>query len=290
MSAILRDGLPKLKWVMQAFRLPQKETPRFFKYLKIEFLSHYGAEHFCPVSLLRVYGRSQLEAFRDEEAARYAQELLLREMEEDRAEAEGDVIVDIRLSEVMSPSVKTIEHSSTAQPTSIGASTTVMPDIRLPTNIQSTSTSSPVTVSGASSPIVSTETNSESSLSSSEPLSRPSPPVLSSSSLMSNDTTSSVAAHESIASKAASSESIVSVTRPMRNETRLPQPSHASGGESVYGAIAKRISNVERDSSLTLKYIEEQAKFFQRLFGRLEAKLGDVEAAVSLSLGSKNRC
>uniref|UniRef100_A0A8D9DUP6 SUN domain-containing ossification factor n=1 Tax=Cacopsylla melanoneura TaxID=428564 RepID=A0A8D9DUP6_9HEMI len=33
----------------------------FAKYVKLEFHSHYGAEHFCPVSLLRVFGTSELD-------------------------------------------------------------------------------------------------------------------------------------------------------------------------------------------------------------------------------------
>ncbi|CAG0894998.1 unnamed protein product [Darwinula stevensoni] len=34
----------------------------FGKYLKVEVLSHYGSEHYCPISLFRVYGTSEFEA------------------------------------------------------------------------------------------------------------------------------------------------------------------------------------------------------------------------------------
>uniref|UniRef100_A0A2M4A0L3 SUN domain-containing protein n=1 Tax=Anopheles triannulatus TaxID=58253 RepID=A0A2M4A0L3_9DIPT len=35
----------------------------FGKFVRVEILSHYNQEHFCPVSLFRVYGTSEFEAF-----------------------------------------------------------------------------------------------------------------------------------------------------------------------------------------------------------------------------------
>lgn len=40
---------------------------RFFRYIKIDFTSHYGSEYYCPISLLRVYGLTQIEAYKWEE-------------------------------------------------------------------------------------------------------------------------------------------------------------------------------------------------------------------------------
>lgn len=39
------------------------------KYVRIEFLSHYGNEYYCPVSLLRVHGTRMLESWKDTETA-----------------------------------------------------------------------------------------------------------------------------------------------------------------------------------------------------------------------------
>jgi hypothetical protein len=45
------------------------------RYLRIEFLTHYGNEFYCPVSLLRVHGTTMMEEFRhQEEAARGEEE------------------------------------------------------------------------------------------------------------------------------------------------------------------------------------------------------------------------
>ncbi|BGP10856.1 hypothetical protein JCM10049v2_006750 [Rhodotorula toruloides] len=42
-------------------------NPHFCRYLRIDFLSHFGSEFYCPVSLLRVYGYTQLDAYRESE-------------------------------------------------------------------------------------------------------------------------------------------------------------------------------------------------------------------------------
>lgn len=65
------------------------ESPLIWaRYLRIEFLTHYGNEYYCPVSLLRVHGTTMMEEFRhQEEAARGEEE----EYEEDTVESETKV-------------------------------------------------------------------------------------------------------------------------------------------------------------------------------------------------------
>lgn len=38
----------------------------FHRFLRLDFLGHYGSEYYCPVSLVRVYGLNQMEAYRFE--------------------------------------------------------------------------------------------------------------------------------------------------------------------------------------------------------------------------------
>jgi len=58
------------------------------RYLRIEFLTHYGNEFYCPVSLLRVHGTTMMEQFkREEEEARGEDEFVPIES------AEGESIV-----------------------------------------------------------------------------------------------------------------------------------------------------------------------------------------------------
>ncbi len=35
----------------------------FYRFIRIDFHSHYGNEYYCPVSLLRVYGLTHLDAW-----------------------------------------------------------------------------------------------------------------------------------------------------------------------------------------------------------------------------------
>ncbi|KAI9818495.1 MAG: hypothetical protein M1827_000554 [Pycnora praestabilis] len=37
------------------------------RYLRVEFLAHYGAEYYCPISLLRVHGTTMMDEFRHQE-------------------------------------------------------------------------------------------------------------------------------------------------------------------------------------------------------------------------------
>ena len=45
---------------IQSFPLAVDES-NYAKYIRVEMVSHYGSEHFCPLSLLRVIGASMME-------------------------------------------------------------------------------------------------------------------------------------------------------------------------------------------------------------------------------------
>nr|XP_057928718.1 SUN domain-containing ossification factor isoform X2 [Doryrhamphus excisus] len=75
----LSDRYPTNKWVklgtfhgrdertVQSFPLDEqlyaKYVKMFIKYIKVELLSHFGSEHFCPLSLFRVFGTSMVEEY-----------------------------------------------------------------------------------------------------------------------------------------------------------------------------------------------------------------------------------
>ncbi|KDN51360.1 Sad1/UNC-like protein, partial [Tilletiaria anomala UBC 951] len=53
---------------LQVFNVPPLTGDRqFFRYMRIDILEHYGSEYYCPLSLLRVYGLTQLDDFKKEE-------------------------------------------------------------------------------------------------------------------------------------------------------------------------------------------------------------------------------
>ena len=45
---------------VQSFPLSADESS-YAKYIRVDMVSHYGSEHYCPLSLLRVIGASMME-------------------------------------------------------------------------------------------------------------------------------------------------------------------------------------------------------------------------------------
>lgn len=68
----ISDRYPTKKWVrLGTFRARDERTVQSFpldehqfaRYIKVELLSHFGSEHFCPLSLIRVFGTSMMEEY-----------------------------------------------------------------------------------------------------------------------------------------------------------------------------------------------------------------------------------
>ncbi|XP_027875351.1 SUN domain-containing ossification factor isoform X3 [Xiphophorus couchianus] len=75
----ISDRYPTNKWsklgtfharderTVQSFPLDEhlyaKYVKMFTKYIKVELVSHFGSEHFCPLSLIRVFGTSMVEEY-----------------------------------------------------------------------------------------------------------------------------------------------------------------------------------------------------------------------------------
>ena len=70
---------------IQAFLV---ENPMIWaRYLRIEFLTHYGSEFYCPVSLVRVHGTTMMEDYKHNEEAAQADEE--EELEDDTLQGEA---------------------------------------------------------------------------------------------------------------------------------------------------------------------------------------------------------
>lgn len=68
--------------------------PHFFgKFIKIELHSHYGSEHFCPISLFRTYGTSEFEVLETETENQIAQEAST-DVEHDENSDEEELLMD----------------------------------------------------------------------------------------------------------------------------------------------------------------------------------------------------
>ncbi|MCJ1469081.1 hypothetical protein MMC07_007714 [Pseudocyphellaria aurata] len=88
---------------VQAFLV---ESPLIWaRYLRVEFLAHYGNEYHCPVSLLRVHGTTMMEEFNhDMKSMREEEEIELENGEEGDSEGLGSgsqVVIADALKEVL---------------------------------------------------------------------------------------------------------------------------------------------------------------------------------------------
>jgi hypothetical protein len=314
----------------QVFRPPH--LGGFYRYIRIDFLTHYGTEYYCPVSLVQIYGRTQMEAYREEERAR--EEALRRLASIERAEGEaieGEVVPPIVAYEPVngSPTAsisveKGIEDDETTEATptvpiidvlssksaaefltsaATGSALPVTPSLGAAshTTMRPTSVASPV--SEASSvipdPVVAvspgteadpTETLSSTATSAFMPSLDPSLAVHNAtstkptSSAPAGSTSSSArVGKESVASRAAGNSTVVSrasseaspAPRP-REDARQPPPLHApsrEGGESIYGTIMKRLSALEYNSTLAMRYLDDQRRVVGSSIAKLERQI-----------------
>ena len=81
------------------------------RYLRIEFLTHYGAEYYCPVSLLRVHGTTMMEEFNHEVKGLRGED----DAEHEAGEHENEAIV--QMSEVVSAEVLRTAAETFSKPT-----------------------------------------------------------------------------------------------------------------------------------------------------------------------------
>lgn len=76
---------------VQAFLV---ENPLIWaRYLRIEFLTHYGNEYYCPVSLLRVHGTTMMDEFRHQE------EIARGEPQDDDIVVESEVTAEVPIAQ-----------------------------------------------------------------------------------------------------------------------------------------------------------------------------------------------
>ncbi|XP_014253363.1 SUN domain-containing ossification factor isoform X2 [Cimex lectularius] len=74
---------------VQTFSFPP--LPNFAKIIKVEMLSHYGSEHYCPISLFKAFGTSELEVLDNVDAEDDGPtKAIIEEDETDEELSEGD--------------------------------------------------------------------------------------------------------------------------------------------------------------------------------------------------------
>ncbi|EPS37181.1 hypothetical protein H072_9179 [Dactylellina haptotyla CBS 200.50] len=288
---------------VQAFLV---ENPLIWaRYIRIEFLTHYGKEFYCPISLLRVHGTTMMEEFRhqEEQARGYNED----ETEEIDPEAVAEPIEEAEKEEHASReaaskpqsnaedgSVPTREIAPSAKSTLSLPPDSVGPALAHPTKVnQHGSTSSakasaigsehqdgeskPSSATSQSPSSTSVSSNPKDSVSSEEnrgiTITPSSERISSKPGSKSPKTTPSDNTHSSHTGDATTPRNSNSASSEPRHPSVVaPSVPSPTTQESFFKTIHKRLQLLEANATLSLQYIEEQSRLMRDTFSKMEKR------------------
>ncbi|KAF5648276.1 sad1 unc [Fusarium sp. NRRL 25303] len=279
----------------------------FSKYVRIDYLTHYGKQYYCPVSLLRIHGSRFFAAFNEDrnddtneaEEAKVTPQALPsgeeptkpQELEISPEPAKPSSMGLMPFCEVNTASRllfeplfcsaslnQTTQPSSSAEVTSAapttnspderaqkGTSTPHIPRSEHPASEEPTASSSSTTASPSATPAVSPT----------------SPSSISSSSVESaSNSTTSAAGTKTTATPSSSTSSSTQKPSPANTVnakkgstgTASGSPASPTVQEGFFKSISKRLTIVETNLTLSLKYVEDQARHMSETLHRTEQK------------------
>ncbi|KAG6337394.1 hypothetical protein ID866_1717 [Astraeus odoratus] len=304
---LLGCGVTWLHDILQSFH-PPTSLRDFYRYIRIDFHSHYGHEYYCPISLLRVYGLTHLEQWKWDiwEAESRARLQEQRPLIADATQASTNLVQQPSSTDDIHAFMDILEsgsmNTSTAPQTKASSSSQKR---STPQTIDSSSSTGPMTASPSSAPVIvhdqllSITHRVEEESPHVTPSTPPSSLVDTMSSIASimshstsftttlNQPTSELSHHrppESPTSLAASS------TRTPSLSVSFDMPSSAAystmhspipSGESIFGAIMNRLTILEANHTLYVRYVEEQLAGVREVLKKLGEEVGRLESIVS---------
>ncbi|KAJ7632994.1 UNC-like C-terminal-domain-containing protein [Roridomyces roridus] len=250
--------------VVQSFH-PPTSLSDFYRYIRIDFHSHYGNEFYCPVSLLRVYGLTHLEEYKwdlwqtESRARAHVEPPPPLEAHDPASDAPEPVhipassyveYVDKRA--MLSPTVKEAPSQETVV-VIVPERTTSHPPVPVQSNSSDDvqNTTSPTPVSEQTSESIPEHSTSE----------HP------------NGTSSDISASSSATSSEPPNAESVSIYRPSSETTVVA----TAGGESIYRTIMNRLAALEANHTLYARYVEEHAGAVREVLRRVGEDLGRAE-------------
>ncbi|KAE9374889.1 hypothetical protein N431DRAFT_279480, partial [Stipitochalara longipes BDJ] len=305
---------------IQAFLI---ENPQIWaRYIRIEFLSHYGNEYYCPLSLVRVHGTRMLESWKETEAGgdddpeeigggeeQYVPEAVAEVVQEkERLEAElraqsltpepEPIVVDANrpdesasteemtcpwekpgyyIFELPEPALADdicllseapTQNPIEAQPT---PSETIKPTPE-PAAVSISSTVLTNAHANSTEPTATPQTSQVDKISSTDPASKEPSSLVA---VASNTTNSAPDTSTSPTSTIATASKSHNITSSVKNKTTSTSSSASALPtiqESFFKAVSRRLQLLETNSTLSLKYIEEQSKILREAFTKVEKK------------------
>jgi hypothetical protein len=278
---------------MQAFLV---QNPQIWaKYVRLEFLTHYGNEYYCPVSILRVHGSRMLDSWKDSETN--------REDEVHEEEEEVEEILSIHTAAAQSataePSAK-VEDKIEAVPEPASTSLPRLDEGPF-YHLTATCAASPTVVSDGRSGDLNpgqtgegTKRQNKDSVLESDSASQDSPK---SDATQARDASSAPPLKQTDPSKptvdnaqvsAESSDTAGSSSGGSKSRTTSASAATPTVQGSFYNSITKRLQQVESNLTLSLKYVEDQSRGMQDALRRTEQQqvskltrfLGDLNHTV----------
>ncbi|KAJ6155582.1 hypothetical protein N7470_006148 [Penicillium chermesinum] len=209
------------------------------RYLRIEFLTHYGTEFYCPLSLIRVHGTTMLEEYKHDESASQADS----EIEEPVAAPE--VLSNFRVEAVAQSNPEIQANATSITGDQIPATQ--------PGSISQSKLTDEVRRQGDSSkPLVAAPDTSEAAT---EP----------------NHQNSSVESTGKSTTKP-KEEQPSAPPETIRATSTQPPSSNPTTQESFFKSVHKRLQMLESNSTLSLLYIEEQSRILRDAFNKVEKR------------------
>ncbi|KAJ5908443.1 hypothetical protein N7495_001125 [Penicillium taxi] len=279
------------------------------RYLRIEFLTHYGHEFYCPVSLIRVHGTTMMEEYKHDESVSREEPEVVEESAEiadppglpNGAETESQAVDGIFVPEaVVKEELSNVQNESLPDPFTelemllFGAPTKpvetcgifeqpMQPISKTANTAQTVQTSNSTVVMGDT--ISATQAGSSSSSKAAEDIRKTGDPQVVVTAPGAS-TAEAVAAVESAQQNTTAEDTGRSTSNakeeqtmqappspePIRPTSTQPPSANPTTQESFFKSVHKRLQMLESNSSLSLLYIEDQSRILRDAFNKVEKR------------------
>jgi hypothetical protein len=288
---------------IQAFAI---ENPLIWaRYLRIEFLTHYGNEFYCPLSLVRVHGTTMMEEYKNDGEISRADEEVDEAMEPVVMAGDGEIFQTVNATESTEEAVSAQENvTATLTPEWLHQNISLFNRteieqalLRGPTPVIEVCSVDEVPPLGADETAIPVQTGSVTNVDTSETISvnatvadpnitpsesassRPEQAganvtVSSGSSSEVQSTGDRYPATETETKPATSStkEESSAAGEPTKSVPTQPASPNPTTQESFFKSVNKRLQMLESNSSLSLLYIEEQSRILRDAFNKVEKR------------------
>ncbi|KAJ6132102.1 Sad1/UNC-like C-terminal [Penicillium samsonianum] len=266
------------------------------RYLRVEFLTHYGHEFFCPVSLIRVHGTTMMEEYKHGEGSERAEveeleaseaDQLPEDLETKPVEAPAEKLITVvepsltveeacpnPLLEAVSPFAKYNDGDicgiNDGPPVTTPSTSATTDQINPPPKQNSTAAagSSPsATNAGPSAPPKADDTRKQG-----EPAKNV--VIAPDASSVSSEPAQQNATSETTGKATTNPKEEQNIPPPesMRPTNTQPPSANPTTQESFFKSVHKRLQMLESNSTLSLLYIEEQSRILRDAFNKVEKR------------------